>query len=372
MTTLRTILLSSVLTLAGCSPLAEIAEYPDAAAADTSPPRSDASAVDASFEGGGAWTNHTRGTSASGLDWTGVASSASGDRVAAVTWLVIPPPSALAGDFFSSLNGGSTWAPAVGGGFSSIVSDATGTHLAAVTEDTEIVTSTDSGMTWSNATPSPTLSNVRWSWVASDATGTRLVGVATFGQIFTSTDGGKSWTDHTPSGPAGSNTWSAAASDATGTHLVAAVTGHASDGGPEELWTSSDGGASWADRTPSGLAKDDYFWAVASDSSGMNLVAVGSGVWTTADGGGSWTRQKSPASSVYCVASDASGKNLIVGSGAPGSVGGDVFTSTDSGVTWNNETAGTLASGLGWGGVASNAAGTHLVAVASGGDIWTN
>src|SRR6185312_16538916 len=52
---------------------------------------------------------------------------------------------------------------------------------------------------------------------------------------------------------------------------------------------------------------------------------------------------------------------------------GDVWTSTDFGVTWANRTAGTSASGLGWSSVASDATGQHLVAVQHGSngiDIW--
>jgi hypothetical protein len=83
------------------------------------------------------------------------------------------------------------------------------------------------------------------------------------------------------------------------------------------------------------------------------------------------------------VASDATGAHIVAAS-ADGSAN-DIWTSSDSGMTWTNRTKGTAASGNEWAAVASDATGTHLVAVASDGvplpgitplflqgDIWTN
>jgi hypothetical protein len=118
---------------------------------------------------------------------------------------------------------------------------------------------------------------------------------------------------------------------------------------------------------------------------------VGSGIWTSADAGLTWTEQTAPSdissSDVWVsVASDATGKHLIAATyGDPGTGGsagggggfrperaGNIFTSTNAGVAWTNETAGTAAADQNWIGVASDSLGVHLVAVAAFGDIWTN
>jgi hypothetical protein len=84
------------------------------------------------------------------------------------------------------------------------------------------------------------------------------------------------------------------------------------------------------------------------------------------------------------VASDAAGTHLVAVS-AHGK-GNDIWTSSDSGTTWLNETTGTTASGQQWARVASDASGARLVSVTTNGapvagglggpccfgDIWTN
>jgi hypothetical protein len=50
---------------------------------------------------------------------------------------------------------------------------------------------------------------------------------------------------------------------------------------------------------------------------------------------------------------------------------GDIWTSTDGGLTWTDRTTSDLAASGPWRAVASNAAGDHLVAI-GGGAIWIN
>jgi photosystem II stability/assembly factor-like uncharacterized protein len=169
-----------------------------------------------------------------------------------------------------------------------------------------------------------------WSSVASDATGKNLVAVGSGSGIWASTDGGATWTNRTPADPKFEASygdqvqgWSSVASDATGTRLVAAV-----DAG--DIWTSTDGGETWTDAVPT--TSWQVWFSVASDATGTNLVAV--------DG-------------------------LVEGAD------GDVWTSADGGLTWTNQTTGDPAARGEWRAVASNAAGDHAVAVGSGA-IWTN
>jgi hypothetical protein len=146
-----------------------------------------------------------------------------------------------------------------------------------------------------------------------------------------------------------------------------------------DIWTSTDSGVTWTDRTPSGPAHNTVWKSAASDASGQNLVAVGSDIWTSADAGVTWTKQAAPASTSgdlwFSVASDATGQRLIAASnpnGDPNSTGvSGVWTSENAGGDWSKETVGSSTAGP-WTRVASDAAGVHLVAASIFGDIWTN
>jgi hypothetical protein len=357
----------------------------------------DASAVpdaNAATKPSGVWTNRTRGTLASGQWWTAVASDASGERLVA-TSISATLPGATVGGFWTSTDGGSTWISRGGDGTGSVASNSTGTVLiggGGCYGDAEMWTLTNSGATWTLMRSFPGGISV-----ASDATGTHLVAGgggqesgSTNGDLWTSSNYGANWTDRTPSGAAHGQVWTSIASSATGTKLVALSSSQCGGGG--DVWTSTDSGVTWIDRTsPTGHVDRALFTSVASDSSGMNLVAVGSGIWTSADAGLTWTEQAAPSglssSDVWVsVASDATGKHLIIAtSGDPGTGGsagggggfrpersGLIFTSANAGVAWSNETAGLADAGQNWVSVASDSSGVHLVAVGYFGDIWTN
>jgi hypothetical protein len=321
-----------------------------------------------------------------------VASDASGEHLVA-TSTSATLPGATVGGFWTSTNGGLTWTNRGGEDIGSVASNSTGTVLIGAGGcygGAGMCELTNSGATWTLMRSFPGGISV-----ASDATGTHLVAGgggeesgSTNGDIWTSSNSGATWTDQTLSGPAHDQVWTSIASSSTGTKLVALSGGHC--GGNGDIWTSTDSGATWIDRTPpTGPVHGARFTSVASDSSGMNLVAVGSGIWTSADAGLTWTLQAAPSSVSssdlwVSVASDATGTHLIAATyGDPGTGGsagggggfeperpGNIFTSTNAGVTWTNETAGTAEQN--WIGVASDSLGVHLVAVAAFGDIWTN
>ena len=340
-----------------------------------------------------AWTNHTQGTLASGQEWLAVASDASGEHLVATSSTRFPP-GGLVGGFWTSSDGGSTWTNRGGNDIGSVASNSTGTVLiggGGCNGGAGLWELTNSGATWTVMRASPGGISV-----ASDATGTHLVAGggglrsgSTNGDIWTSSNSGASWTDQTASGPAHDQAWTSIASSSSGTKLVA-LSGYC--GAPNgDIWTSTDSGATWINRTLTAPVHEARLISVASDSSGMNLVAVGSSIWTSADAGLTWTRQIAPSdtsdSDVWVsVASDATGKHLIAATfGDPGTGGsagggggfrperaGNIFISTNAGVDWTNETAGTAAADQDWVGVASDSLGVHFVAIASFGDIWTN
>ena len=291
--------------------------------------------------------------------------------------------------------GGGTWinrtagTTAAGLPWVDVASDATGTNLVAVTTigtgnpDGNIWTSVDAGATWRNRTKGTTASGQYWQSVASDATGTYLVAVTRFTgllpggeDIWTSTDAGATWMKRTTvNSTAGLVAGPTIVSDSTGTHLVLA------DG---DIWSSDDSGATWTDRTAATSAAAQTWIDMASDATATHLVGITaySDIWTSADAGATWSnRTKGTAASGLDwqgVASDATGTILVavcnVSVSSSGILySGDIWVSADSGTTWTNRTTGTAASGKSWVSVASDAAGTHLVAASShgiGADIW--
>lgn len=331
-------------------------------------------------DGGGAWIDRTVGTAAARLDWKDVASDATGIHLVAVTGTAGLEPR---GDIWTSADGGTTWTnrtmgtQASGQGWQSVASDSAGTHLIAVIgsagtgTDGDVWTSEDAGATWhKRTTVTSTARLVVGPIVTSDSTGTHLIVAA--GDVWTSADSGATWTDETAGTSAAAQNWIDMASDSTGVRLVA-VTAYS------DIWTSADGGATWTNQTKGTAASGQAWQAVASDSSGTHLVAVcqqsltkdgvlfGGDIWISTDAGNTWTNRTTgtaaSAKEWIAAASDATGAHIIAAS-AHGSVN-DIFTTADSGMTWIDETAGTAAAGQQWIAAASNATGTHLVTVSS-------
>ena len=331
--------------------------------------------------------------SAHGLRWQAVASSSDGTKLVAAE--------TTNKDIWTSSDGGTTWVDqtsgtsANGGIWFSVASSADGTKLAAVEQQSgDIWISKDSGATWVNKTKGTSAAGRAWSTIAMSDDGSKLVAVemgpvenATGGDIWTSADGGKTWNDQTTS--TGSNAsanglaWTPVASSADGSKLVAA---EATNG---DIWTSSDSGLIWADETQSGAAHGHGWRAIASSSDGTKLAAVvlhpllpgfGGDIWTSTDSGATWV-DRTPSGSMHdltwqSIASSADGTILAaVESGTTGN-GGDLWTSTDGGKTWVDQTSSGSAHDLLWSGVAISSDGSRLVAVGSGssgansGDIW--
>jgi hypothetical protein len=305
-----------------------------------------------STNSGLAWTNRTAGTAASGMNWTAVASDASGANLVAVS----TPEGVYLADGGIAETGGGIW------------------------------TSTDSGAHWTNRTAGTSASTENWYSVASDSTGAHLVAV-TEADVWTSTNSGATWTNETTGTAASGQAWSAVASDASGTHLVAvskAVSGNGPTGvAGGDLWTSADSGATWTNRTAATVATGQVWTSVASDATGVHLVGVvnGGGIWTSTNSGLTWTNRTAGTSVGgpgvgaagdslwYSVASDATGTYLVA---AEVETGDDaIWTSSNGGATWTNRTAGTSPSGQQWSSVTSDSTGAHLAASSAVG-LWTN
>ena len=136
---------------------------------------------------------------------------------------------------YTSTDSGITWTKQMNAGsrnWTSVASSADGTKLAAGVSNGYIYTSTDSGVTWIERTTSGAR---YWKLMVSSSDGIKLAAVVDSSYIYTSNDSGATWTQRTS---AGSRDWRGIASSAYGNKLAAAPYG-------TNIYTSSDSGATW-------------------------------------------------------------------------------------------------------------------------------
>ncbi|HQU82219.1 MAG TPA: hypothetical protein PKY59_03800 [Pyrinomonadaceae bacterium] len=233
-------------------------------------------------------------------NWSGIASSADGTKLAATVF---------GGQIYTSTDSGVTWTARESTRFwTGIASSSDGTKLAAIVSNGQIYTSTDSGVTWTARE-----STRFWGSIASSADGTRLVATVGSGQIYTSSNSGANWTARDSN-----RTWSAVASSADGFNLVATVNSG-------QIYTSTNGGVNWTAR------ESTRFWnSIASSSDGTKLVATVSGgqIYTSTDAGVTWT-ERDTTRFWSSVASSSDGTKLIASVSS-----GQTYISKDSGITW--------------------------------------
>jgi len=182
-------------------------------------------------------------------------------------------------------------------------------------------------------------------------TGTRFSGMA--GSIWTSTDSGVTWVERTS---AGQHRWSSLASSSDGMKLAA--TAFTNTGG-DYIYTSTDAGLTWTAQTAAGQRE----WKViASSADGTKLAAThGTGyIWTSADSGLTWNQASVPNTYWSSIASSADGVKLA----AVDFSTNRVYLSTDSGLTWTYSSGCTYAKI-----VTCSADGTKLFVLGSG-DIY--
>ncbi|MBI4659535.1 MAG: hypothetical protein HY735_11905 [Verrucomicrobia bacterium] len=192
--------------------------------------------------------------------------------------------------------------------------------------------------------------------VAASADGTKLVALpATGGPLYTSADSGSNWTARISA-----DNWSKVASSADGTKLFAAS--YIFSFGvvvSSDFWVSTNSGVNWRSNSFAGRS---IFSALASSADGAKLVAGSlGGIYTSSDSGETWNFVFALPANVFApgsvsgLASSADGTRLVAVDGNLGFI----YTSTNSGTNWTAR-AGPL--GRNWRAVASSADGMRLVA----------
>lgn len=264
------------------------------------------------------------------VTWGNIVSSDSGQKLAGV-----------ANGIHLSSDYGSTWiVREASRSMRDIATSADGTKLVAIEFNGFILTSTDSGNTW---TPRESARN--WTAVASSADGVKLVATVGNGQIYTSSDSGVTWTPRESV-----RNWARVASSRDGNTLIA-LTSLAT------FHVSTDGGETWADRS--------WFFSgnesIVVTNNGTKFVVAISGVtWESTDFGLTWTFRSAPPISRLVITPDGTKWFAVFG-------GGQIYSSTNSGVTWK-----ATESNRGWSGIATSADGSKLAAVVLGGRAYVN
>ena len=155
-----------------------------------------------------------------------------------------------------------------------------------------------------------------------------------------STDGGLSWVTLNLGIGANDQVFDVAL-DPSDSSIIWAGIADASGSQPVNIMRSTDGGATWANRTPP-LAAPISGRGIAVDPGNSNTVIAvfggdfgGGQVWVTTDGGDSWTDRSAglPDNPMQAVVYD--GNRLLVGGGQLfGSENVGLYQSTDLGATW--------------------------------------
>lgn len=228
--------------------------------------------------------------------------------------------------------------------------------------------SLDSGATWPTGSGG---GNQYWHTLSSSGAGDKIIAASSYpgysgstGYIYTSADSGATWTQRTG---AGSRHWSASAYSADGTLMIAGA-GMAASGGfeyssPGYIYTSTDGGASWIERTGAG-SKNWNSIAVSADGSDIVAVAANSNIYTSSDTGATWIEQTGSGSRKWrAVAMSEDGTKI-----AAAVYGGYIYFSTDSGVTWTEQTGG---GSRNWNALTLSDDGSKIAAAVYGGYVYT-
>jgi photosystem II stability/assembly factor-like uncharacterized protein len=164
--------------------------------------------------------------------------------------------------------------------------------------------------------------------------------LGTISGVWDSGDGGQTWTAR-DLGIGPNQVVEDVTLDPSNLDTVWATVGDALGGQPVNLVRSTDGGASWADRTPPLPAPMTGTGVAIDPSDPATVIAVfggafgGGSVWVSTDGGDSWVDRSAglPANPMRTVAYD--GNRLLVGGGQLfGSQRVGLYSSDDLGASW--------------------------------------
>ena len=279
-------------------------------------------------------------TSAPSGNWSSIASSADGTRLAATI---------KSGGIYISTNSGATWtlSGAPSKGWYSVAASASGSNLVATADG--IYTSTNMGVVWSFRT-----NLMRLESVASSADGIKLVAAAWGpGYVYTSTNAGATWQKTT----APEGYWTSVASSADGSGLMVGYGGY--------VYISTNSGATWIQKAPGSSSAAAVAVAFSADKNTVVWATGGGfqsgGIYVSTNTGAKWITNTVSGSGLSSVALSADGRQMVALDG------GTFLTSTNSGTSFTNGSD----PGVPLKFITASADGSSLAAVVSGGGIYT-
>lgn len=298
-------------------------------------------------------------------------------------------------DFGVVLLDGVGLAPVLTCNYSAVASSADGSRIFAADAGTnstggQIYVSSNYGQTWSSVAtnnPSGTVTNKPWSALACSSSGKVVLAAVTNGPLYLSSDYGAHWA--TTAASYGSNTWTtiSVSQDGIVFYAITAV---------GVILRSPDAGVTWAATRPTSNTNESWGALVQSANASNVLAFINDGrAYKSSDMGVTWNSAGGGGRSTVAAAADATLTTLVTVStngqisisqssgmafststlSIPGAKvacsmdglhivaagpGSPIYTSDDTGNTWNNRS---LASQ--WSGVASSGDGTRLAVVAS-------
>lgn len=240
-----------------------------------------------SNDAGSTWTKRT---SVGLRRWTGISSSSDGLKLAACAW---------DGYIYTSNDGGATWVERTNPGiqkWSSIALSDNGTIVACV-DGGFIFRNFSGGDSWWYQS-GPFGFNVPWKNVAISADGVHMVATYNMSSIAISHDQGNSWSLRSPGGY---GLYSVSISAAGSLLAVGSWSGY--------IYTSSDGGVNWTERTSVGSR---WWLSIASSSDGFRLAALASTglIFTSSNGGSSWVYRQADAD-LWSIDASSNGLRLV-------------------------------------------------------------
>jgi hypothetical protein len=303
-------------------------------------------------------------TSAPVANWSCIASSADGSKLAAAV---------ADGSIYTSTNSGLTWRQTSSptNGWNSLACSADGEKLFAANGNTAsafVYYSSDSGLTWDQTGSG----QAYWRSVACSADGQKVAAVGLF-EVYGSTNSGATWALLGPGSIPIGLTTTRVSSTAAGD--VLAVVENTDGGPPSSVFTTLS--STWIEH-PVAVSLTTYVFTAVTISSDGNRIGAAAKydnhslhppltncagfLYTTQIADVSGITNCTPLTNCTSVASSADGVLLVAVSGD-----GAIYRSTDGGNNWVPAGAPNVA----WSGIASSADGSKLVAVASGGGIYT-
>ncbi len=229
--------------------------------------------------------------------------------------------SAYSGLYFTT-NSGQSWSGpnATLGSLTVTAMTAVGTSIIAGTRSAGIFLSSDAGFTWTGSNTGLSISSVSGFAVL----GPRLFANCVNSDLFVTEDSGATWTDVSSAMPSNYNNslQAIAANPDDGSVFAASLYG--------EILVSPDSGVTWINPTTS---YSSTTISALYEQNGLLFAGTGAGIFVSSDDGSTWVDESSGLLAIdLVVTSFATSGNTMYCSSATGLV----YSSNDSGMTWNN------------------------------------